>query len=487
MEVTNGEGMVVKILAASMMVALIVVPKASLGAWFSSSEVVQLEPVLSDPQSLSDTMYVKAIGVSSDVVGFCNDSFLRAISRKVVGVNDNTMLLLTYDNIPILSAKYEQDGRKCTKDYILSRDLSGYSLLDGMNKEHKFNLVYAVDEKVKALQNAVDTFKSVAAATNPVAAVMAKPVTREMAVVIDTAIASASSTADNQTVTFRLPDDNDANKSKMTLSARIGGVKYYLVDINMQGKKSLFEDKSADRIMYTQLDGASTIISGLKDRRSKEGVVYSPGSFSTIQNECASLRNSYGQKLNSYDTRRMLEAYLLDQHPKHISRRTLEMCLGYAVNDPDRDLTFKLTADELKPPVEVVDTHFVKYLNSAEYTLIAKPDIKVNDIDTGLRVNKLSDYIQLRASSPTCHTAIGYNRVGFVQTVGTQPYYVTATVDKLYSINETIRGAKPKLLSMSISTELDSEYTSISRVSQCVSEWRQGGRGNDRWVGASLN
>lgn len=476
-----------KILTVSLMAALMVVPKISLGAWFSSSEVVQLEPYVSDPQNLNDTMYVKATGASSDVVGFCNDSFLRAISRNAVGINNKTMLLLTYDNIPILSAKYEQKGRNCTKEYILGRDISGYSLLDGMNKEHKFNLVYAVDEKVTTLQNAVDTFKSVAAATNPIAAVMAKPVTKEMAVVIDTAIASASSTVDNQTVIFRLPDDNDANKSKMTLSARIDGVKYYLVDINMQGKKSLFEDKGADRIMYTQLDGASSIIAGLKDRRAKEGIAYSSGSFSTIQNECASLKGTYGQKLNSYDGQRLLEAYLLDQHRRHISKRTLEMCLGFAVNEPDRELTFKLIADELKAPVDVVDTYFVKYLNAAEYKQITTSDIKVNDIDTGLRISKLSDYIQLRASSPTCHTAIAYNRVGFVQAVGGQPYYVTATVDRLYSKDETVRGAKPKLLSMSISAELDSEYTSIPRVSQCVSEWRQGSKGSDRWVGASLN
>lgn len=471
------------ILKVSLMAAMIVAPEISLGSWFSSSEVVQLEPYVSDPQDLNDTMYVKATGASSNVLGFCNDSFLRAIGRKVVGVNNKTMLLLTYDNIPILSAKYEQNGRNCTKDYILSRDITGYSLLDGMNKEHKFNLVYAVDEKVTTLQNAVDTFKSVAAAASPIAAVMAKPVTREMAAVIDNAIASASSTVDNQTVVFRLPDDNDANKSKMTLSAKIGEIKYYLVDINMQGKKSLFEDKSADRIMYTQLDGASSIIAGLKDRRSKEGVVYSTGSFSTIQNECASLRNSYGQKLNSYDGRRLLEAYLLDQHRRHISKKTLEMCLGYAVNDPDKELTFKLIADELKAPVDVVDTYFVKYLNAAEYRQLAKPEVKVNDIDTGLRVSKLSDYVQLRGSSPACHTAIAYNRVGFVQFVGGQPYYLTVTVDKLYSKDETIRGSKPKLLGMSISTDLDSDYTSIPRVSQCVSEWRQGSKGGDRWVG----
>lgn len=272
-----------KILKVSLMVAAIVVPEVSLGSWFSSSEVVRLEPYVSDPQDLDDSMYVKATGASSDVLGFCNDGFLRAISRKVVGVNDKTMLLLTYDNIPILSAKYEQSGRNCTKDYILSRDITGYSLLDGMNKEHKFNLVYAVDEKVTSLQNAVETFKSVAAATSPITAVMAKPVAREMAVMIDNAIASASSTVDNQTVVFRLPDDNDANKSKMTLSAKIGGIKYYLVDINMLSKKSLFGDKSADRIMYTQLDGASSIIAGLKDRRSKEGLIYSSGSFSIMQ------------------------------------------------------------------------------------------------------------------------------------------------------------------------------------------------------------
>jgi hypothetical protein len=472
--------MKVKILAVSLMAVLMVVSKVSQGAWFSRSEVVQLEPYVSAPQKLDDTMYVKATGASSNVVGFCNDSFLRAISRKVVGVNNKTMLLLTYDNIPILSAKYEQDGRNCTKDYILSRDISGYSLLDGMNKEHKFNLTYAVDEKVTTLQNAVDTFKSVAAATNPIAAVMAKPVTREMAVVIDNAIASASSTVDSQTVTFRLPDDNDANKSKMELYARIGDSKYYLIDISMLGKKSLFEDKSADRIMYTQLDGTSSIIAGLKDRRVKEGIAYSSGSFATIQNECASLRASYGQRLNSYDGRRLLEAYLLDQHRRHLSKKTLEMCLGYTVNDPDQELTFKLIADELRAPVDVVDTYFVKYLNAAEYKQVATPDIKINDVDTGLRISRFSDYIQLRGSSPACHTAIGYNRVGFVQAVGGQHYYVTATVDKLYSKDETVRGAKPRLLSMSISADVDSEYTSIPRVSQCVSEWRQSSKGSDR-------
>ncbi|MNO34944.1 hypothetical protein D3C76_249910 [compost metagenome] len=476
-----------RILKASLMVALVVVPKVSLGGWFSSSEVVQLEPYLSDPQSLNDTMYVKATGASSDVVGFCNDSFLRALGRNAVGVNNKTMLLLTYDNIPILSAKYEQNGRNCSKEYILSRDITGYSLLDGMNKEHKFNLVYAVDEKVTTLQSAVDTFKSVAAATNPIAAVMAKPIAREMAVIIDNAIASASSTVDNQTVTFRLPDDNDANKSKMMLYARIGGIKYYLVDINMQSKKSLFEDKSADRIMYTQLDGASSIIAGLKDRRAKEGIAYSSGSFSTIENECGSLKASYGQRLNSYDGQRLLEAYLLDQHRRHISKRTLGMCLGFTVNDPDRELTFKLIADELRAPVEVVDTFFVRYLNAAEYKQVAKSDIKINDIDTGLRISKLSEYVQLRASSPACHTAMAYNRVGFIQAVGGQSYYVTVTVDKLYSKDETARGAKPKLLNMSISTQPDIEYTSIPRVSQCVSEWRQGSKGSDRWVSASLN
>lgn len=179
----------------------------------------------------------------------------------------------------------------------------------------------------------------------------------------------------------------------------------------------------------------------------------------------------------------MLEAYLLDQHRRHISKKTLEICLGYAVSDPDRDLTFKLIADELKAPVDIVDTYFVKYLNAAEYRQIAKPEVRINDVDSGLRVSKLSDYVQLRGSSPACHTAVAYNRVGFVQFFGDQPYYVTATVDKLYSKDETIRGSKPKLLSMSISRQLDSDYLSIPRVSQCISEWQQGSKGSDRWVG----
>lgn len=469
-----------KLLTTAMIVALTVCPTISIASWFSRSETIQLTPSLSVPQLLNDSMYVRATGTSPNLLGFCNDSFLNAIGRKVIGASNQTMLLLTYDGAPLLTAKYEQDGRNCQKEYILSSNLTGYLLLEKFNKEHKLKLSYATNEKVISLQNAVDTFKYISASTNVAAAVIAKPATKELTSIVDNAIASSASTTDNQTITFLLPD-NDGN-SKISLSAQIGSEKYYLADIYLTKKNSLLEDKTADRIMNLQLDSNTPAISQLKERRTKEGINYTPGNFSTIQNECTNLKLNYSDKLNSYDMQRLLEAYLLEQHRRFLSPRTLELCLGHPLKDPQRELTFKAIADELAPPTETVDTYFVKYLNPAEYDALATPNIKVNDIDTNLRIKTMADYVSLQnVTPPNCHTAVSSNRVGFVQTVGSQPYYITATVDKFYTKPEANNGLKPKITSMSISSFLEMDYTSIPKVTQCVSEWKQSLNSKNSW------
>lgn len=447
-------------------------PSVSFAGWFSQSEAVQLIPSLSAPQKLNDTMYVKATGSSPDLLGFCNDSFLNAIGRKVIGASNQTMLLLTYDGAPLVTVKYEQDGRNCKKEYILSSNLTGYLLLENLDKEHKISFSYAKNEKVTSLQNAVDTFKYLNSSTNAIAAIIAKPLTKEMISVVDNAIASSASTTDLQIITFRLPDDDE--KSKISLSAKIGSDKYYLADIYLTKKNSLLEDKSSDRIMNLQLDSNTTLINQLKERRTKENINYIAGNFSTIQNECNSLKSNYSTKLNSYDVQRLLEAYLLEQHGRFLSPRTLELCLGHPMKDPQRELTFKSIADELAPPTETVDTYFVKYLNNAEFDAIATPNTKVNDIDTNLRIKTIEDYVSLHdVTPPTCHTAVSSNRVGFVQTVGGQPYYMTATIDKFYTKTEASNGLKPKITSMSISSYPEADYTAIPKVIQCVSEWKQ--------------
>lgn len=469
-----------KLSTTAMIVALTACPTISFAGWFSRSETVQLIPNLSIPQQLNDSMYVRATGTSPNLLGFCNDSFLNAIGRKVIGASNQTMLLLTYDGAPLLTAKYEQDGRNCKKEYILSSNLTGYLLLEKLNKEHKLILSYATNEKVISLQNAVDTFKYLSASTNVAAAIIAKPAAKELTSIIDNAIASSASTTDNQTITFLLPDND--GKSKISLSAQIGSERFYLGDIYLTKKNSLLEDKNADRIMNLQLDSNTTVISQLKERRTKEGINYTAGNFSTIQNECASLKLNYSEKLNSYDVQRLLEAYLLEQHRRFLSPRTLELCLGHSLRDPQRELTFKAIADELAPPTETVDTYFVKYLNPAEYDTLAPPNIKVNDIDTNLRVKTIADYVSLQnVTPPNCHTAVSSNRVGFVQTIGSQPYYITATVDKFYTKSEANNGLKPKITSMSISSNPDIDYTSIPKVTQCVSEWKQSLNSKGSW------
>lgn len=461
-----------KFSTSAIIMALSICPTISFAGLFSRSETVQLITSLGAPQQFDNSMYVRATGTSLDLLGFCNDSFLNALGRKVIGASNQTMLLLTYDGAPLLTVKYEQDGRNCKKEYILSSNLTGYLLFETLNTEHKVTLSYAKNEKVQSMQNAVETFKYLNSAPNTIASIIAKPLTKEMTAIIDNAIANSSSTTDIRIITFLLPDADD--KSKISLSAKIGSEKYYLADIYLTKKNSLLEDKSPDRIMNLQLDNNSTVITQLKERRTKEGINYTAGNFATIQNECSSLKSNYSTKLNSTDMQRLLEAYLLEQHSRFLSPRTLELCLGHPIRDPQRQLTYKTIADELAPPTETVDTYFIKHLNSAEFDAIATPNTKINDIDTNLRVKTIADYMSLHnVTTPSCHTAVSSNRVGFVQSVGGQPYYMTATVDKFYTKSEASNGAKPKITSMSISTNLDTDYTTIPTVIQCVSEWKQ--------------
>ncbi|WP_152667550.1 hypothetical protein [Pseudomonas ogarae] len=457
---------------AALTVSLCIFPSAAFSGWFDKKEQVTLSPKLSDTQQISEDTYFKTITSTKSLNGMCSDSFLHALSRNVIGANSKTLIVLTYDSIPLLKVEYNQKTRNCKRDFIIEGDLTTYILSSKADKQHKFNLIYAADEEVKTLESALRIAKPFITAASPAGALVGLPITSEITSSIDSALANAASPHSNQTAEFRLPDNQ--NKTQLTLYATIGSQDYLLMDLYLNTRKSLLDGKNQEAIMNLSLDGLSGVNDAILNHRSKNGIAFKAGDYSIISSECSFLRSSYQGKLNTLDMRRLQEAYILENHKDMITPKVLQQCLGYAVDNPQRDLTFKLLADIITPPTPTLDTFFIKLLSTGEHEKILSPTIKISDRDTNLRIANVSDYIGLRdVSFAACHTSLSQNQVGFIQSIGNQPYYLTASVDRLYSKEEAGQGMLPLINNLSISASLDEDYRSIPGVMRCINDWNQ--------------
>lgn len=457
---------------AAITVSLCIFPSVAFSGWFDKKEQVTLSSELSDTQQIEDETYVRTTTSTQNLIGMCNDNFLYALSRNVIGANGKTLVVLTYDSLPILKVEYNQKTRGCRKDFLIERDLTSYILFSKAENQHKFNLIYVADEEVKTLENALHFATPLITAASPAGALVGLPITKDIANSLDSALASAASPDDNQTVGFKLPGGQ--NQTKLTLYATIGSQNYRLMDLFLNTRKSLLDGKNQEAIMNLSLDGPSGVNEAILNYRSKNGIVFKAGDYGIISSECRFLRNSYQGKLNTLDMRRLQEAYILENHRDMITPKVLQQCLGYTVENPQRDLTFKLLADMITPTTPTLDTFFLKLLTTGEHEKVLSPTIKISDRNTNLRIANASDYIGLRdVSSAACHTSLSQNQVGFIQSIGNQPYYLTASVDRLYSKEEAGKGMLPAINNMSISTSLDEDYRSIPGVMRCINDWNQ--------------
>ncbi len=464
----------------ALIASLCAFPSVAFSGWFDKKEQVALVPKLSDAQQINDDVYLKATASTANMAGMCNDNFLYALSRNVIGANGKTLVVLTYDAQSLLVVEYDQKNRGCKRDTSLERDLTSYILVSKLNKQHKLNLVYAADEEVKTLENALHFATPFVAAASPAGALVGLPVTQEVSSSFDGALARAVSPHDSQTIGFQLPDNN--GRTKLTLYANIGSQPFRLVDLDFTVRRSLLDGKRYKDIMSVSLDGTAEIEKVILEHRSKDGIAFKAGDYDVIKNECRFLRGAYQSRLNTLDMQRLQEAYLLEYHRDMMTAKALQQCFDYEVANPHQELTFQLLADLITPTSEELDTFFLKLLTTGEYEKVLSPNAKINDRDTNLRVASVSDYIGLKgASAAACHTSIGYNQVGFIQSIGNQSYYLTVSVDRLYTKEEAGQGKLPVINNISISTSPDDDYKSIPGVTRCINDWSQSRKVASGW------
>lgn len=465
---------------AALTVSLCIFPSVAFSGWFDKKEQVTLLSELSDTQQIEDETYIKTTTSTQNLTGMCNDNFLYALSRNVIGANSKTLVVLTYDSLPLLKVEYNQKTRECRKEFLIEKDLTSYILFSKADKQHKFNLIYVADEEVKSLENALHYATPLIAAASPAGALVGLPITKEIANSLDNALARAASPDDNQTAGFKLPGGQ--NQTKLTLYATIGSHNYRLMDLFLNTRKSLFDGKNYKEIMNLSLDGPSGIKEAILNQRIKNGIVFKEGNYDIISSECGFLRNSYQGKLNTFDMQRLQEAYILENHRDMTTPKVLQRCLGYAIENPQQELTFKLLADMVTPTTPTLDTFFLKFLTTGEHEKVLSPSIKISDRNTNLRLSSASDYIALKDVSPAaCHTSLSHNQVGFIQSIGNQPYYLTASVDRLYSKEEASQGSLPVINNLTINTSLDEDYRSIPGVMRCINDWNQSRKVTSYW------
>ncbi|WGO91832.1 hypothetical protein QCD61_19240 [Pseudomonas viciae] len=465
---------------AALTVSLCIVPSTAFSGWLDKKEQVVLSPKLSIAQEISKDTYLKTTTSTQSLTGMCNDSFLHALSRNVIGANGKTLVVLTYDSIPLLKVEYNQKTRTCNREFLIESDLTSYILSSKAETQHKFNLIYAADEEVTTLENALYYAKPFITAASPAGALVGLPIAKDITNSLDSALAKAASPHANQTAGFVLPDSQ--NQTKLTLYATIGSQDFLLMDLYLNTRKSLLDGISHEDIMDLGLDGPLGVKDAILNQRSKNGAAFKAGDYDIISNECGFLRNSYQKKLNTLDMRRLQEAYILENHRDMVTPKVMQQCFGYTIENPQQYLTFKILADMLTPSTPILDTFFLKLLTTGEHEKILSPTIKISDRNTNLRIANVSDYIGLRdISSAACHTSLSQNQVGFIQSIGNQPYYLTASVDRLYSKEEAGQGKLPAINNISISTSLDEDYRSIPGVMRCINDWNQSRRIASSW------
>lgn len=465
---------------AALTVGLCVLPSVAFSGWLDKKEQVVLTSKVSVKPSIDDDTYLKSIVITSKVDGLCKDTFIHAFSRNVIGANSKTLAVLTYDSIPILKMEYDEKSKNCRKTYIIEKDLTGYTLTSNTNRQHKFNLVYAYDTEVTTLSNILNFGTPLIAATSPAGILIASPITKQATEYFDKALTTASSTHDDHTADFQLPDQE--NQTKLTLTATIGLQPFVLMELYLEVKKSLLDAKNHQAVMNTKLDGPLTVQDALVSRRSKEEIIFKSGDYGLVKNECSYLKNSYQSTLNQLDLQRLQEAYLLNNHRGKIGLGTLEQCFGYPIKNPNSQLTFKILADEATPAPQSIDTHFVKLLTSGEHAKILTKNANFNNQDTELEISSIATYIKLKnKSTPLCHSYIGNRQVAFMQMIGSHPYYLTASIDQEYTIQQASKGKLSKINNISISKTPDQDYEGIGEVTQCINNWNQSRKVASGW------
>ncbi|MCU0120876.1 hypothetical protein N8H74_21655 [Pseudomonas sp. B2M1-30] len=463
-----------KKILAILVASFFLLPAVAFSGWFDKHEQLSLTTRLSDTSTIPDDAYLKIIivGAKPAILEICKDSFAHAFARNVIGNNSNTLIVLTYDSVPILRLQYDEKTRTCTKAYILEKDLSGYTLSTDIARQHKFNIIYAHDAEVNNLSNTLKNGIPLLEMTTSVGPLMSSPITQQAITYFSNAFSNAGTTRSDYTGEFKLP--NRENQTKLTLDATIGVQKFVLMELYIEVKKSLFEEKNYQSVMNSKLDNTASIQEILNARRTKEGINFKSGDYSIIKSECSYLKNSFQSKLNSMDLQRLQEAYLLNNHrDKKMGIGSLEQCFGYPIRKPNEQLTFKFLVDEVSSAAPDIDTHFLKFLTTGEHAKILTKDVNFHDQDTDLDISSMAKYLKLKKSTPLCHSYIGYHQVAFMQIINNKNYFLTASINQEYSKLEASKGKLSKISNLSISRTPDPDYENIGEVAGCISNWSQ--------------
>lgn len=452
-----------KFLSVSLtLIVVLLAPQAH--AW--GKEPIEIKFTVSEPKVVTRENY-QVIAINSYALqAFCEDSFMNSIARSLIGRSKKASLLITLDKIPVLNMSYDDKDGKCTMHEWRDKGLNGQLLAGLVKPDHQLNLIYVSEEKIDAINNLIDVAKTALGAEINL---LSPPVTEIAMPYLVKAYEQATKAGLDYTAVFDIPGAKK-QESKAVLQGGIAGKKSWdLLTFEIVTKDSVLDRFGYGPLMDVVISGGKTPNQVLNERRATEVGAYRTGNLATIENECKLLSNTFQRGLNQNDMQRLLEAYLLQNHRKYLTLNIVESCLERPVPSPVSQLTYKVLGDEIVKPLNKYDTFFLRNLYDGQSAKVLKPKAGFVDKSGELGVSTASEYIALKNTSmPLCHTFITYNEAAFVQVINSKPYYVTVTVDQLYTSAEAEKGKRSKVEHIYISKIKDTLYEEKDGVSRCL-------------------
>lgn len=434
-------------------------------AFWDKQEEVDLQVDYDAKAPVKKNSYQKIIIRSASVKGFCEDSYTNSVARNLIGSSNKALLLITIDKTPIMKMEYDNKTKQCTKATWLEKEFRAYELENNSIHAHQFNLIYSSTNETKIFDQLVTIGAQL---TTPTGQLLALPVAKNASSVLDIAFAAAANSGVVESIDFRTPSEN--NEMQIIFHGRVGNRRQRLFDIDISTSESLFEGSDYSAIMTRMIDGTISPQQAIEIRRSKDKINFRKGDLKLIQSECSFLKSSYETLLNRKDAQRMQEAYLLNNHRGSLTTDSIETCTGYDLGSESDPISFKSLIDEVQASeTHQKDTKFLSYLYDGQSKKILQESATFFDKDGDFGAADITQYINLKGSSTAlCHTYVSHNRPAYIQIINSKLYYVRATVDKEYTIEEASNGSLSKVEHIVITKNIDSEYENIPGVKQCI-------------------
>lgn len=435
---------------------------------FREKETIQISPEFSDVISIGDSDYQKMFAKTADLTGFCNDSFAKAISRKIFDYGNEAMLTITVDSIPLASYKYNNEEKKCEKAYDLQKEISRYALSRSVNNGHTFNLIYTDQSNINTVRVLLDAAAKLASANT---LTLLEPATQELAKNVSTyfneALEKAFSSSDSHKVGFSLPD-NDGH-SKLSVKAVIDGKAFTLAEVSAVVDNSLLSGKTAQSVMATSLLESRSVKDELSALRRLNNTVNPGGKLKVTALECNYLKDKYVGVLNDVDMEKLLESYLYTEHRLYVQRAHLVKCMQTSDEETLSDIDLKKTVKINSLPDSLGrDPNFLGYLDGGRYREIVKETTILNDPRKLINANSIEALVSYPNSSRAfCFQYLGKREVNFLKVINDKMYFFEAFVDMEYSTEQYEAGSISKLESISVFNEPADNY--LEKRRSCIS------------------